>query len=260
MRKTFVIDCLPESVSRYQSGWTVVVVDVIRATTTAVTAAATGRRCFPVPTVESALELAAKLEDPLLAGETSGIQPAGFEMDNSPAQLVSRTDKHRPLVLVSSSGTRVIHQAAGADAVYLGCYRNYSALADHLATHHPRIAIIGAGSKGEFREEDQICCAWIAARLLDSGYKAASRPSATVVARWRDAPADACLCSRSVDFLRRTSQTKDLDFILSHIDDLVSVFSVNAGEVQMNSDRAGSCFLPIQRDTWAVGGVLSAAD
>ena len=28
-----------------------------------------------------------------------------------------------------------------------------------------RVAVIGAGSKGEFREEDQICCAWIAAGL-----------------------------------------------------------------------------------------------
>jgi len=260
MRKTIVIDCLPESVGRYQSGWTVVVVDVIRATTTAVTAAATGRRCFPVPTVESALELASKLENPLLAGETSGVRPTAFEMDNSPAQLVNRDDKHRPLVLVSSSGTRVIHQAGGADATYLGCYRNYSALADHLATRHPRIAVIGAGSKGEFREEDQICCAGIAAGLLDRGYKVASRPTASVIERWRDAPADACLCSRSVDFLKRTGQTGDLEFILSHIDDLVSVFSINDGEVLMHSSNTALFFAPLRQAAGSAGATLSAAD
>lgn len=233
-----MIDCLPESVSRYRSGWTVVAVDVIRATTTAITAADAGWRCFPVPTVEAALTLAGALDNPLLAGETCGERPAPFEMDNSPAQLVARTDTHRPLVLVSSSGTKVIHEAAGSDAVYLGCYRNYSALADYVGDHHSRVAIIGAGSKGEFREEDQICCAWLAARLMKKGYSAASRQTAAVVERWRDAPPDACLCSRSVDFLKRTGQLSDLDFILSHIDDLASVFTLAGGEVKQITEPA----------------------
>ena len=50
MPKSVVIDYLPESARRYRSGWAIVAVDVIRATTTAITAAATGRRCFPAPT------------------------------------------------------------------------------------------------------------------------------------------------------------------------------------------------------------------
>ena len=49
MQKSVVIDYLPESVCRYRSEWAIVAVDVIRATTTAITAAATGRRCFPAP-------------------------------------------------------------------------------------------------------------------------------------------------------------------------------------------------------------------
>src|SRR5262245_41293251 len=159
MRKTVVIDCLPESVHRYRTGWAIAAVDVIRATTTAVTASALGWRCFPMPTLEAALARALELDDPLLAGESSGDLPANFEMDNSPAALADRADTHRPMILLSSSGTRVIHNAADCDAAYLGCFRNYSALAQHMAHHHSRIAIIGAGSLGQFREEDQICCA-----------------------------------------------------------------------------------------------------
>src|SRR5262249_9710473 len=113
MRKSVVVDYLPESVSRYRPGWAIVAVDVIRATTTAITAVAAGRRCFPAPTIEAALALAQEFNNPLLAGESGGEVPVDFEMDNSPAQLVLRTDTHRPLVLVSSSGTRVIHEAAG---------------------------------------------------------------------------------------------------------------------------------------------------
>ena len=230
--KSVVIDCLPESVSRYRAGWAIVAVDVIRATTTAITAAVTGRRCFPAPTVEAALTIARGLRDPLLAGDSTGVTPVVFEMENSPAQLVNRTDTHRPLVLVSSSGTKVIHEAAGSEAVYLGCFRSHSVVAGYVAERHSRVAVIGAGSKGEFREEDQICCAWIAARLISRGYLPGSSRTADIVKRWRDAPPSACLCSRSVDFLRRTSQMRDLEFILAHIDDVREVFEVRNGEVQ----------------------------
>jgi len=237
MRKTVIIDYLPESVQRYRSDWTIVAVDVIRATTTAVTAAAIGRRCFPLPTIEAALELAQEFEDPLLAGETGGTIPFAFEMDNSPAQLMRRTDTHRPFILVSSSGTKVISEARGCESVYLGCFRNCSALAEYLAGRHSRIAIIGAGCKGEFREEDQICCAWIARDLIRMGYAPANAQTKAVVSRWRDADAEACLCSRSVDFLRRTDQLKDLDFILTHINDLGAVFTVKNGEVKVISNE-----------------------
>jgi 2-phosphosulfolactate phosphatase len=233
MRKSVVIDYLPESVCRYRSGWTIVVVDVIRATTTAITAAAAGRRCFPVPSIDAATALAQKFDNPLLAGETKGEMPAGFEMDNSPAQLACRTDTHRPLILVSSSGTRVIHEAAACEATYLSCFRSYSVLPAYLAERHPRVAVIGAGSKGEFREEDQICCAWIAAGLMSYGYAPESAQTKGVVGRWRGAPPEACLCSRSVDYLRRTGQLRDLDFILAHMDDLRAVFTVRNGEVEM---------------------------
>jgi 2-phosphosulfolactate phosphatase len=154
-------------------------------------------------------------------------------MDNSPAQLIGRTDTHRPLVLVSSSGTKVIHESAGSAACYLGCFRNYSALVDHLAGRHSRVAVIGAGSQGEFREEDQMCCAWIAAGLLKRGYRAENSQTTAVVQRWQDALPGACLCSHSVDFLMRTGRLRDLDFVLTHVDDLRAVFAVRNGEVKM---------------------------
>jgi 2-phosphosulfolactate phosphatase len=233
VRKSVIIDFLPECVWRYRREWAIVAVDVIRATTTAITAAATGRRCFPTPTIESALLLAGEFDHPLLAGESGGKMPAAFEIDNSPAEMAGRDDTHRPLVLVSSSGTKVIHEAAGCEATYLSCFRNYSVLAGYLARRHSRVAVIGAGSLGEFREEDQLCCAWIAAALMTAGYSAGNRETAMLVNRWRDAPPEACLGSKSVDFLRRTGRTRDLDFILAHIDDLRSVFAVEGGEVRV---------------------------
>lgn len=178
------------------------------------------------------MAVARTLDQPLLAGEFGGEVPAGFEANNSPADFARRTDIHRPAVLVSSSGTRVIHEAARCDATYLACFRCHSVLAGYLATRHAQVALIGAGTKGEFREEDQICCAWIACALIGLGYTAGSPLTVEVVRRWRRARPHACLCSRSVDFLKRTGQFRDLGFILAHIDDLNQVFEVRDGEVR----------------------------
>jgi 2-phosphosulfolactate phosphatase len=239
MQKRVVIDYLPESVNRYRPDWAVVAVDVIRATTTAITAAANGWRCFPVPTIEAALGLAQTFDHPLLAGESGGQLPPEFEMDNSPIQVLNRRDTHRPLVLMSSSGTKVVHEASGCKAVYLSCFRNHSVMPGYLANRHAQVAIIGAGSLGEFREEDQACCAWIAAGLMRRGYLAENQQTDAVVNRWRDQPPEACLCSRSVSFLKRTGRFGDLDFIFAHINDLQAVFTVFNGEVQMIPEALG---------------------
>lgn len=193
-----------------------------------------------MPSIEAARTLAGQFENPILAGESGGEVPPGFEMDNSPAQVAGRTDTGRPLVLVSSSGTRLIHAASNCDAVYLSSFRSYSALANYLAGRHSRIAIIGAGSHDEFREEDQACCAWVAAGLMRHNYVALNAKTGALVARWRHKTPEACLASRSVRFLKRTGRLHDLDFIFSHIDDLADIYAVRDGEVVRHGATAGT--------------------
>lgn len=234
MKSTFVIDSLPESALRYQNGFAVVVVDVIRATTMAITAVSMGCACYPVSSLDAALQLARRLHDPLMAGECQGETPAGFDMNNSPAELTERSDTSRPLIMLSSSGTKLIINARGADAVYLACFRNSLSTARRLVSEaHPRIALLGAGSRGESREEDQICCAWIGAQLVQAGYTPATETTVEVLSRWANAQPHACLISRSVDYLRRTGQLADLRFILDRIDDLDETFIFRNDEVVM---------------------------
>jgi 2-phosphosulfolactate phosphatase len=213
------------------AGDVIVVVDVVRATTTAVTAVARGRRCFTAPSVAAARRRAARLERPLLAGEIDGVIPDGFDLNNSPAEIAARTDVERPLVLVSSSGTPLIHAAALSGAVYLGSLRNARYLGLWLAGRHARVAIVAAASQGEFREEDRVCCALVAGELLDAGYVAEDDATAALVRRWRAASPDAWLVSNSVRYLRATGQLADLEFILEHQDDLPDVFQLHHGEV-----------------------------
>ncbi len=107
MRGSVVIDSTPDSARHYREGYAIVAIDVIRATTTAITAASLGRRCFPVPSIEAAVPLAARLERPLLVGELGGNMPYGFDLTNSPAQIAERSDVERPMILLSSSGPNV---------------------------------------------------------------------------------------------------------------------------------------------------------
>jgi 2-phosphosulfolactate phosphatase len=225
-----VIDAFPESAALHRDG-AIVAVDVFRATTTAVTAAAAGYRVFVVPSLEVAVPLAARLDEPLLVGELGGSMPYGFDLNNSPAKLAARNDTTRPVILLSTSGTRLLAESAGAEAVYPGCLRNVSALVAHLADAHDRVAVIGAGARNEFREEDQLCAAWIAAGLVDRGFAAADSRTDELVERWRGAPVDEILVSNSVQYLRDTNQEDDLGFVLRHVDDVDGVWDLHEGEL-----------------------------
>ncbi len=239
MHKTVVIDSFPESLARYQKGYAIVAIDIVRATTTAITAVASGRRCFPVPTLEAALEVAGGLDNPLLVGEQRGVMPAGFHLNNSPSELLARTDVQRPVVLLSSSGTRLCHEASKCALALVACLRNYRFTADYLASHTDNVAIVGAGSRGEFREEDQLCCAWIAGLLSNAGFLPADRRTVEIVNEWSKKPVGAWLENKSAVYLRRTGQLADLNFILEHVNDLEALFMLNNGEVIMNSEAPG---------------------
>src|SRR5579883_622314 len=224
MHSTVTIDCFPENVFHYRRGYAVVAIDVVRATTTAVTAAASGRRCFPVPSLDAAHRLASQLDNPLLAGEQRGLLPPGFHLNNSPARVAARTDIERPLILLSSSGTRLCHEAAQCDGAYVACLRNYISTARHLALHHPAVALIGAGNYDEFREEDQMCCAWLAQCLMDFGYLPGGGSTLELVRRWANRPADAWISNKSAAYLRNSGQLEDLEFILEHVGDVNAAF------------------------------------
>jgi len=226
-----VIDCFPESVQHYRKGYAVVAIDVIRATTTAITAVASGRRCFFSPSIDGAIYLAACLDNPLLVGELGGNMPYGFDLNNSPAEIAARTDITRPMILVSTSGTELLQNVGRCDVGYVACFRNYGAVIKHLIKRHSHVALIGAGSRGEFREEDQMCCAWIADGLMKAGYTPEDERAAEVVSRWRDASVEACRLGNSAEYLRKTGQTRDLEYILTHVNDLDSTFMVKQDEI-----------------------------
>jgi 2-phosphosulfolactate phosphatase len=239
MTESVVIDCFPESVARYVDDHAIVAVDVIRATTLAVTAVAAGRRCLVAADLEDAFAIRDRIGNAVLAGELGGDLPAGFDMNNSPAELAQRGDVERPLVMLSTSGTQLMLEASrSAHGAFVACFRNFTATARLLADRRERVAVIGAGSRNEFREEDQMCCAWVAELLVNAGYRAEDRETTKIIERWSGAAVTACETGNSVAYLRRSGQLRDFDFIVAHVDDLDLVSAIEGNElVAGESDR-----------------------
>lgn len=231
--KKVVIDFLPESAARYRDDFAIIAIDVIRATTTAITAVARGHRCFPISSLDKAFMLAKILDRPLLVGELGGNMPYGFHFNNSPAEINEQNDVDRPVILLSSAGTPLIEESSSAAAMYLACFRNFHSTARYVSSLHSSVAVLGAGTRGEFREEDQMCCAWIAEILMSYGFSPLDTQTSQIINRWRGTPIEACLVSKSVEYLRRSGQLKDLEFIMSHVNDIDAVFGMENGEVVM---------------------------
>jgi len=230
------IGCFHEHLPEHDALAAIVAVDVIRATTTAVTAVASGRRCFAAASLEAAVPLAARLDNPLLVGELGGSMPYGFHLQNSPAQIERHDEIGRPMVLLSTSGTRLMCEAAAAaPAAYAASLRNVTAQVEELAERHRRVLLYGADSRGQFREEDQLVCAWIATRLVDAGYATGDEPTRRVLECWADASPEAFTHGPSSRYLRETGQVDDLDFVLRHVDDLDATFPIAETEITMRA-------------------------
>ncbi len=233
MRASFVIDSLPESAARYRDTHAIAVADVFRATTCILTALARGHRVYPVATMAEAMMAAGRLADALLAGEQEGTKPPCFDYDNSPAAL-DRVDGTSPIVLLTSAGTLLLANCRGASAVYVASLRNLSATAARLAAHQ-RIALIGAGTRGKPRLEDQLVCAWIGDKLLAAGYEPENESSLREVEEWRGAQLGVIRRSPSAEYLRAVGRDDDIEFVLTHVDDIPEVAVYNGQQVSLLS-------------------------
>ena len=89
----------------------VVVIDVVRATTTIIEALANGARAiFPTESTEEAVRLASSLgrEDSLLCGERKGEKIEGFDLGNSPAEFTREVVEDKKLVMSTTNGMRAL--------------------------------------------------------------------------------------------------------------------------------------------------------
>lgn len=143
---------------------TVIVIDVLRATSSIVVALENGSSgVMPVKTVQQAKQ--AKQEGDLLAGERFCKKISGFDLGNSPTEFLNADLEGRRIILTTTNGTRVIDKACKAAFVMAGSFLNAQACAKAAMQLGRDTMIICAGTQDKFSMEDGLCAGLIAAEL-----------------------------------------------------------------------------------------------
>jgi 2-phosphosulfolactate phosphatase len=153
------------------AGGLAVVIDVLRASTTIVTALAQGATAVrPVAGVNDARSLAARLgAAAILGGERGGVRIAGFELGNSPAEYTADRVAGRTVVITTTNGTAAIAACGTAREVLMGAIVNRTAVAAAArrlaaAAGSGHVHLVCAGTDGAVSAEDVLA----AGAILDA--------------------------------------------------------------------------------------------
>ena len=141
-------------------------IDIIRATSTIVTALANGaRKIQPVARIEEAFALKEQNPKSLLAGERGGQALPGFDLGNSPEDFTPERVKGHHIILTTTNGTQALAACVGARFVFTASFLNLEAVATRLREIGPPWIIVCAGCNAEFGMDDAIVAGALAEAL-----------------------------------------------------------------------------------------------
>jgi len=127
-----------------------VVFDILRATTTMVTALAAGATAIiPVSEISEAVDYHRQDPHVLLGGERNGVRIRSdlsggveFDLGNSPREYTAEKVGGREIVMTTTNGTRALRACAGAAQVLIGSFLNLRATYLRLQQHRPENLIL----------------------------------------------------------------------------------------------------------------------
>jgi 2-phosphosulfolactate phosphatase len=137
----------------------VVIIDVLRATSTIATALYNGARSvIPVSGVADCIRIGKEFDDSITAGERDGQVAEGLEYGNSPFEYPPEFINGKTLVLTTTNGTRLLHMALdkNAKAVITGSFPNLSAVCDFLLAQNQNVILGCAAWKNRVNIEDSL--------------------------------------------------------------------------------------------------------
>lgn len=161
------------------SGTVCVVFDVLRATSTMVTALANGALAVrPVSTIAQAVGWRARDPAVLLAGERDGLRiPAAlsggveFDLGNSPREFGPERVRGRTIVMTTTNGTRALEACRGAARVWVGALLNLGAVSSGLRRLHPRHLLVVCSGTLEQPAFEDVLAAGALCESLDELYR-----------------------------------------------------------------------------------------
>lgn len=147
----------------------VVVIDILRATSTIATALHNGAKSIiPVDSVEKCMRLGRDMEC-ITAGERDGKVAEGLQYGNSSFEYPRNFIEGKILVLTTTNGTKLLHMALakGATEIITGSFLNLSAVCDHLVKEKKNVILACAGWKDKVNIEDTLFAGAVVSRIKE---------------------------------------------------------------------------------------------
>ena len=152
----------------------IVALDVLRATSTIVTALYNGAtEVIPVQEYDEALNLVRSIGRNicLLGGERKGLKIEGFDFGNSPMEYTREQVEGKKIILCTTNGTKTIRTFQNVGEVLVGSYLNMERLVDYLIKDPQDTTIVCSGREGVLCLED-LACAGMIVRLVTEAVEA----------------------------------------------------------------------------------------
>jgi 2-phosphosulfolactate phosphatase len=149
---------LPRDFAPEHARGTVVVFDVLRATTSITAALASGAKEVHVFGSLDEVRQAAPSVGGLLCGESKCLRPEGFDLGNSPGDYTSEIVTAKTVLLATTNGTRALVAARHAQHLLVGSLVNAAGVARKIADLNQPVTLLCSGTEGAVSMEDLIGC------------------------------------------------------------------------------------------------------
>lgn len=155
----------------YFTGKSTVVIDVLRATSTIVTALNNGaKEIIPVASIEFAVKVSGGMfgGHTLLGGERNTKKIEGFALGNSPFEYIKEVVEGKSIVFYTTNGTKSIAKAKYSDSLITCSFLNIGAVAKYILSNRSDVEVVCAGRNNYFSIEDSICAGMLISELKKS--------------------------------------------------------------------------------------------
>jgi 2-phosphosulfolactate phosphatase len=170
---TLYTTCSPALLHLYDpSDAIVVIIDVLRATSTIATALFNGAQSvIPVDSVTKCIEISKEING-IPAGERDGKIAEGLAYGNSPFEYPRNFIEGKTLVLTTTNGTKLLHMALdrGAKEIVTGSFPNLSAVCDFLKSRNQNVILGCAAWKDRVNIEDLLFAGAVINRIKEQFY------------------------------------------------------------------------------------------
>ncbi len=165
---------------------TIVVVDILRATTIITTMFHNDlEKLIPVKSLDEAKKM--KQQSFLVAAERNGKKVDFADFDNSPYTFTNDKISGKTLVYSTTNGTNTINLTKGADQVIISSFLNLSATSDLLISQKKDILILCSGWQGDYCTEDALFAGALIEKLYQAEFTSNSDSVNTCVEIWNNA-------------------------------------------------------------------------